>query len=97
MGKNKSNNQKDRWMGVNKINKNNILEYAEERLAQGKYEKTIYGETTTLIKLARFLKKEFRYATEKDMKNFNSVYKVLLQKRCYLKLYQLESKNYLKK
>jgi len=34
--------------------------------------KTIYGETTTLIKLARFLKKEFRYATEKDMKDFFS-------------------------
>ena len=72
MGKNKSNNQKDRWIGVNKTNKNKIIEYAKERRTEGKHEKTIYGETTTLIKLARFLKKEFRYATERDMKNFFS-------------------------
>jgi len=72
MEKNKSNNRKDRWMGVNKTNKRKILEYAKERRAKGKHEKTIYGETTTLIKLARFLKKEFRYATEKDMKDFFS-------------------------
>ena len=72
MEKNKSNNRKDRWIGVNETNKKKILEYAKERRAKGKHEKTIYGETTTLIKLARFLKKEFRYATEKDMKNFFS-------------------------
>jgi len=72
MGRNKSNNQKDRWIDVSKTNKNTILEYAKERLTKGKYEKTIYGETTTLIKLARFLKKELRYATEEDMKDFFS-------------------------
>jgi len=72
MGKNKSNNQKDRWKGVNEANKNKIMEYAQERRAKGKYEKTVYGETTTLIKLARFLKKEFRNTTEKDMKDFFS-------------------------
>ncbi len=52
MGKNKSNNQKDRWMGVNETNKNKILEYAKKRRAKGKYEKTIYGETTTLISVS---------------------------------------------
>ncbi len=72
MEKNKSNNRKDRWIGVNETNKKKILEYAKERRAKGRHEKTIYGETTTLIKLARFLKKEFRYATEKDMKDFFS-------------------------
>jgi integrase len=72
MGKNKSNNQKDRWIDVSETNKNKILEYAKKRRAKGKYEKTIYGETTTLIKLARFLKKEFKYATEKNMKDFFS-------------------------
>ena len=52
MGKNKSNNQKDRWIGVNETNKNKIIEYAKERRAKGKHEKTIYGETTTLISVS---------------------------------------------
>ena len=52
MGKNKSNNQKDRWIGVNKTNKNKIIEYAKERRTEGKHEKTIYGETTTLISVS---------------------------------------------
>jgi len=77
MEKNKSNNQKDRWIDVNETNKKKILEYAKERRAKGRHEKTIYGETTTLIKLARFLKKEFRYATEKDMEDFFSDKKIV--------------------
>jgi site-specific recombinase XerD len=70
MTKNLSNSQKDRWENVKGTNKKKILGWAEQKRAQGKSKHTIYGYETTLIKLARFLKKEFRYATEKDMQNF---------------------------
>lgn len=48
MGKNKSNNRKDRWIDVNETNKKKILEYAKERRAKGKHEKNhIWGNDNT--------------------------------------------------
>jgi len=70
--KSKSNNQKDRWLGVKHTNKIKIEKYAFQRKANDKSDGTIYGETTTLIKLGKYLKKDFRYTTQEDLQNFFS-------------------------